>query len=160
MAIITNTKFTIYEVYAEVEEIPDQPVNIKDISVVCQKNQDIPFASVSSPQGLGRVTCLDFLDTLPTISDDKSEDENQRSNKKIVTGSVNGMIVLWNNGDKQINWIKIVSTEDNSIEQVRCMSLKGPRCIAFTSKPSVSIFDLECSSRSAITIPGGLGQCT
>ena len=159
MAIITNTKFTIYEVYAEAEEILDQPVDIKDISVVCQKNQDIPFASVSSPQGLGRVTCLDFLDTLPSLSDDKSEDENQRAKKQMVTGSINGKIVLWSNGDKHIKWRKIIYTEDNSIDQIRCLTLKGPRCIAFTSTPQVNIYDLECSSRTPITIPGGLGQC-
>jgi len=53
----------------------------------------------------------------------------------MVTGSINGKIVLWSNSDKLIKWKKIIYTEDNSIDQIRCLSLKGPRCIGFTSTP-------------------------
>jgi WD40 repeat protein len=89
MAAITNTKFTIYEVYAEEESVNGQDLDIKDISsitVVCQRKQDVPFASVSSPAGLGRVTCIDFEDT----------------GKRLVSGSINGMVVLWDNGDMRV----------------------------------------------------------
>jgi hypothetical protein len=52
MAAITNTKFTIYEVYAEEEGDQQEPLDVKDISsisVACQRKQDVHFASVTSP---------------------------------------------------------------------------------------------------------------
>jgi hypothetical protein len=52
MAAITNTKFTIYEVYAEEEGDQQEPLDVKDISsisVACQRKQDVHFSSVTSP---------------------------------------------------------------------------------------------------------------
>jgi hypothetical protein len=56
--------------------------------------------------------------------------------------------MIWDNAGMVINWIKIIYKEDNSVEQIRCLSKQtNPSCVVFTAKPEVSIYDLETNAR-------------
>ena len=78
--------------------------------------------------------------------------------EKVITGSSNGTIALWNVKQKILT--KVIAKEDFGIEHI-LFSKRGRQemAVAVTQRPEVVIYDLENCQRKAIDWPKTLGPC-
>ena len=59
----------------------------------------------------------------------------------MISGSSNGSISVWDL--KYKSFIKLVTKDDSGIEHIRALTKLGSRCIVVTSKPEISVHDLN-----------------
>ena len=129
LALISNSKFTIYKV-STTEQSED------DIAIMSSKIWEVYFSSISD--GIGRLITLDF----------------GTSDECFLSGSSNGAVALWDLKARKLK--RIVAREDNSVDHVR---LLDQGCVICTSFPELFLYSFFSIPKKQIPLSKPMGQC-